>query len=123
MGQEELGRYVSGAWPMVYATVDGSLQIGPPLSTDVTLNYYASVPVPANDVDTDVYLTRFPDIILDACLAQAGKFNMDAELETRSTQSWRAQLTEANRAAQRARLGSRSRAVRPYIATQGAPST
>lgn len=124
VGRAELPRYgLTGAMPAAYAQYDGQIQQGPPLGADLTLIYYASVPVPTSENATDVYLTKYPDLLLDACLEQVGKYTQDIELARNSRDSWRAQAGLANANSRRSRLGSRTRAVRNYQAAQGAPST
>jgi hypothetical protein len=111
----ELGRYGLGSQAWVQRIAAEQIGVGPATdSTDFELVYIAAVPVPPTITSTDVYLTRYPSMVRNACMEQLAEWTDDAAKEERSRAKWMAQAMEANREAQRARLGSKARATKFY---------
>ena len=111
VGQAELGMWADGTYPGYYATTGSVLQVAPPEAAEVTLHYFAAVPVAVDD-ETDLYLTRYPDMLLQACLEQGFRWEQNPK-EADARGSWQLQAQLANKESIRTRMGSRPRGVRP----------
>ncbi|GAG47612.1 unnamed protein product, partial [marine sediment metagenome] len=121
IGKSEAGLYGPGSGlSAVYVEESGIITVYPASDAEHTLTYYARIPIPTT---TDVFLTEYPDMVLDACLEQVCKWEADKQGRLDNRASWMGQADDANAEHKRRRLGSRARAARPSRASHAARAT
>lgn len=120
IGKSQAGMYGAGGESVAYVEEADQVSLHPESDAEVTLTYYRRIPYPT---DTDVFLTEYPDMVLDACLEQVYKWEQSPEQQSGARASWMGQADDANAEHKRRRLGSRARAARPSRASHAARAT
>ncbi len=112
--ENTFGLYTNaGQHPLVYAINGQQFRWAPDVDGTATAFYYKRQPV-ATGASTDVFLSDYPDMVLQACLEQVHRLEHNYELASAAGVNWKAYAKMANAEAERDRQGPNVRPRRFY---------